>query len=133
MCLFNHGSKNDATIVKQESETMLEMSTLAERIAEASHASGHSITEISKACGVSYQAVRKWMLGESKKIDGENLIALCKLTNYSPEWIITGKGEKIRYYAKSSIQAETLAIMQTMQPDVEYKIREIAELLSKKT
>lgn len=109
------------------------MSTLAERITEAIQVSGYSIPEIAKLCNVSYHAVRKWMLGESKKISGENLVALCKLSNYNPEWIITGKGEKIRYYAKTVAQAETLSVMQSMKPEEEYKIRDIAELLSKKT
>lgn len=109
------------------------MSTLADRITEAIQESGYSIPEIAKLCDVSYHAVRKWMLGESKKISGENLVSLCKLSNYNPEWIITGKGEKVRYYAKTDAQVEILRVMQAIKPEDEYKIRDIVEILSKKT
>lgn len=79
---------------------------------------------------MSYQAVRKWIKGETMRVDGEHLIKLANLTGYDAQWIILGTGPKVRVYARTPAQAQTLIAMQSMPPEDEHKVPEIAHLLS---
>ena len=90
------------------------MSSLSERVTEAIRESGEEVTKIARACGVSVQAVYKWMSGASKTIAGEPLIELARLTNYEARWIISGKGEKRK-------DPKAVAVYQAMQSMPEYK------------
>ncbi len=90
------------------------MSTLAERVTEAVEGSGTNVAKIAKACGVSVQAVYKWMNGGSQTIEGMPLIELARLTNYEARWIISGKGEKRK-------DPKAVAVYEAMQNMPEYK------------
>lgn len=61
---------------------------------EAAKRRGHSVAAIAKACGISRAAVYQWASGESKSIDGFNLVELAELSGYNARWIIKGKGPK---------------------------------------
>lgn len=74
-----------------------QMSDLSIRIqdaVEAAKRNGYSVATIAAACGVSRQAVYQWLNGETKKIDGDNLVELAEVSGYSSRWIATGKGSK---------------------------------------
>lgn len=90
------------------------MSTLAERVTEAIRESGVDVPKVAKACGISVQAVYKWMNGLSKTIAGEPLIELSRITNYEARWIISGKGEKKK-------DPKAVAVYDAMQNMPEYK------------
>lgn len=90
------------------------MDTLAKRVAEAINNSGKDIPQIAKACGISVQAVYKWINGLSMKISGEHLVELARETNYEARWIISGKGEKRK-------DPKAIAVTQAMQNMPEYK------------
>lgn len=90
------------------------MSSLAERVTEAIRESGTDVTAIAKACGVSVQAVYKWMNGLSKTIAGEHLVELSSITNYEARWIISGKGDKKR-------DPKAVSVYLAMQNMPEYK------------
>jgi transcriptional regulator with XRE-family HTH domain len=92
----------------------LTMDTLAKRVAEAINNSGKDIPQIAKACGISVQAVYKWINGLSMKISGEHLVELARETNYEARWIISGKGEKRK-------DPKAIAVTQAMQNMPEYK------------
>lgn len=90
------------------------MSQLAERVSEAIRESGVDVAHVAKVCGISVQAVYKWMNGASKTIAGEPLVELARLTNYEARWIISGKGEKRK-------DPKAVAVYQAMQNMPEYK------------
>jgi transcriptional regulator with XRE-family HTH domain len=106
------------------------MSTLAERIIEAMDKSNVSVRQVATACGVTYQAVRKWRTTESKTLEASNLIKLAELTGYEAKWIISGEGPRIRLYARNQAQENTLRVMQDMPQDDQHKVPEIANLLA---
>lgn len=90
------------------------MSSLAQRVTEAIEESGVDVEKVSKACGVSVQAVYKWMRGDSMNISGLPLLELARITNYEARWIISGKGEKTK-------DPKAVAVYQAMQNMPEYK------------
>ncbi len=76
------------------------MLTLSERVKEAVESArekGHSVSDIAKACNIKVQAVYAWASGDSKSIDGNNLVELAELSGYRPMWIMKGKGQKFTY------------------------------------
>jgi transcriptional regulator with XRE-family HTH domain len=90
------------------------MSSLAERVTEAIRESGVDVAKVAQVCGISVQAVYKWMNGASKTIAGEPLVELARLTNYEARWIVSGKGEKRK-------DPKATAVYQAMQTMPEYK------------
>lgn len=107
------------------------MSTLSDRINEAMASRGMTITDVARVCGISYQAAKKWTTGESTRIEAEHLWKFCDYTSYEMKYLLTGTGERVRYYAKTKAQAHTLEVMQAMSPEDEYRVPEIADLLVK--
>jgi len=90
------------------------MSTLSERIKEAIETSGVTVSAVATACGISVQAVYQWMNGETKTIDGSNLVELAEVTGFDPRWIAREIPPKIRRYARTPQQDHVLKSMQTM-------------------
>lgn len=90
------------------------MNTLAERVTKALNESGTDVQQVAKTCGISVQAVYKWMNGASKTIAGEHLVELARITNFEARWIISGKGEKRR-------DPKAVAVYIAMQTMPEYK------------
>lgn len=90
------------------------MSSLADRVTEAIRESETDVANVAKACGISVQAVYKWMNGTSKTIAGEPLVELARITNFEARWIISGKGEKRK-------DPKAVAVYLAMQKMPEYK------------
>ena len=107
------------------------MSTLSERINEAMGKSGVTVRQVATACGISYQAVRKWLTSETQALDGEHLIALSELTKFEAKWLITGKGPQHREYAQNQPQSLALQAMQKLPQGEQYKIPAFVDLLAK--
>ncbi|MCH8178193.1 MAG: helix-turn-helix transcriptional regulator [Proteobacteria bacterium] len=59
-----------------------------------------SITDVAEACGVSYQAAKKWTVATTStaKLDALNAIQLSKYLGKSVDWLVTGR-EAILYVA----------------------------------
>lgn len=106
------------------------MSSLADRITEAMDGAQVSVTQVAKACGVSYQGVRKWRTGETINLDASNLLALAEITGYEPKWLLTGEGPRVRRYARNEAQANTLKVMEDLPIDEQAKIPALANLLA---
>lgn len=128
---FNYSLITHATPVYSLGCKLLHMSTLSERINEAMKKSGVSIQQVADECKISYQAVRKWCLGETHSIDGSHLIALSELTKFEPKWLMTGHGPKHREYAKNQPQCLALQAMEKLPPEEQYKIPAFIDLLAK--
>lgn len=69
------------------------MSTLAERIQEII-AAGHTQIELARAADVTKGTANQWLDGGIKSIKLEYAQGIERLTGYSAEWLVTGKGEK---------------------------------------
>lgn len=107
------------------------MGSLTDRINEAMKAAGVDIADVARACGISYQAAKKWTTGETRKIEAEHMLKFCDFTSVDIHWMVSGEGERVRLYARTRAQAHTLEVMQSMRPDEEYRVPEIADLLVK--
>ncbi|MFZ6049548.1 S24 family peptidase [Pseudomonas sp. CR3202] len=52
--------------------------------------------DIADTCKVSYEAVRRWYVGDTENIRNENLIALAEGYDTTVDWLLSGKGEPPR-------------------------------------
>jgi DNA-binding Xre family transcriptional regulator len=68
------------------------MKTWHERFTLAIEQTNLRPTDIAKAIGVSNATVSDWESGETKKIEGENLLKVCDLLKINPKWLLFGKG-----------------------------------------
>lgn len=68
--------------------------TLHNRIKQAIEESPYKAAEVARKLGVSRASVSLWMNGGTKKVDADNLIALCDLLGINIKWLQNGKGEK---------------------------------------
>ncbi len=68
------------------------MSEWGKRIARRMSDVGVNQTELATACGIKPPSVNGWVSGETKMIDGQNLVLAARRLNTSPEWIMTGRG-----------------------------------------
>ena len=70
--------------------------TLAERIKERLAATGLSNAQLATASGVKPPTSFNWGSGKTKNIKGEPLLLAARALGVTPEWLSTGKGEKLR-------------------------------------
>lgn len=86
-----------------------------DRLLQARDAVGASNTDIAKACKVSNASVTDWMNGETKKIDANNLLAVCKLLKVSPFWVMGGDDTEVSLLpASTQIAAADLVKIVTL-------------------
>lgn len=71
------------------------MSSLAERIAEltADMKRGWQ-AQLARACGIKPPSVAAWLSGETKSIDGNNLLVAASFFHVQPKWLQSGVGQK---------------------------------------
>ena len=71
-------------------------STLAERLKEAMHARQKKVTgkALAQACGVAAPSVSDWVNGETKSLDGVNLVTAAEFLGVNPKWLATGLGPR---------------------------------------
>ena len=85
-----------ATIVSIDSAMISTMVDYKERLEKAMKAAGVDITELARSVGVSYQAARKVLEGESKAFTAENNAKAAARLNVSSDWLATGMGDMAR-------------------------------------
>ena len=68
------------------------MKLLADRVAHAIKASGHTPSSAARAIGCTPAAVLQWVSGKTKNIKNEFLFALADATGFEARWIGTGEG-----------------------------------------
>lgn len=66
--------------------------TLANRIKKAREAAKLTKSDLARACGVSPASVTQWENGETKTLEGSNLVKIATATGVEANWIATGKG-----------------------------------------
>jgi len=65
-------------------------------------------SELSKACGISYQAVSQWFSGETANIKNDNLAAIAETYGSSVDWLLTGKGEMLLETAPARLEGSNV-------------------------
>ncbi len=83
----------DCNLLKASGFSVLNV-TLAERVKKAREAAGLSKSELARLCGVSPSAVTQWESGETKTLEGENLVRAADALRVDALWLATGKGEE---------------------------------------
>jgi len=109
------------------------MATLAERVTEAIHASGVSVSHVAKVCAVTPQAVYAWMKGETLELMGDNVIELAELTGFEARWIAKEIGPKLRIYVKTPQQVQVLKAMESMPPHQRDMVVKIVDTLAQQS
>ncbi|MDF3822364.1 helix-turn-helix transcriptional regulator [Leptospira sp. 96542] len=68
-------------------------STLSERLREAMNGPP-KVTgkELAAACGIKPPSVSGWLSGDTKTIEGKNLLAAARKLGVEPDWLANGKG-----------------------------------------
>lgn len=66
--------------------------SVGDRIRIAREAAGLSKSDLAREVGVSASSVTQWESGETKKLEGENLVMVAIATAVNPVWLATGKG-----------------------------------------
>jgi len=88
---LNHSSPKEATIVHHQPPTLATMVDYGTRLAEAMKHAQSSPTALSKALGVSYQAVKKVLDGKSLALNAENHMRAARFLGVNSYWLATGE------------------------------------------
>lgn len=70
------------------------MQTLKDRIRWAMKQAGVSQADLARAVGIKPPSVNAWASGQTKTIEGENLVRAARKLNVNPYWLATGKGSR---------------------------------------
>lgn len=62
------------------------------RIAQRRRELHMSVAELARHCGLRAPSVHDWEKGRTKKIEGDNLLAVATALQTTPEWILSGRG-----------------------------------------
>lgn len=68
--------------------------SLRERIEVARKAAGLTKSELARRVGISPSAVGQWETGETKTLEGENLVRAAAALGVDAQWLATGYGER---------------------------------------
>lgn len=66
--------------------------TLAERVTKSRELAGLSKSDLARAVGVSPSAIAQWENGETKTLEGENLMRAAAALSVDAMWLATGRG-----------------------------------------
>ena len=105
------------------------METLGTRLRKARKEKGLTQPELGKASGVSKSAISQWETGLTKSMEGSTLLAVSKVLNVDPSWLITGDGEKAKGKASTGsveISNYTLGTFDTWSSDTPLNDDEVA-------
>ncbi len=82
------------TVISNSSPSKIAFMSMGKRIKQARLALKPKMTQqqLADAVGVSRPAVTQWETGETKSLDGENLLRVAKELRVSPEWLLDGIG-----------------------------------------
>lgn len=83
-----------ASTLYRQAITVLNMSTLQERLREALRDADLSQSELARRIKLTRGAVSLWFTGSTKELTSENLLATAQALNVNPVWLGSGKGPK---------------------------------------
>lgn len=66
--------------------------TIGDRIRQAREALGLTQPALARRVGVTKSAVNQWEHGQTKRLEGENLLRCARALGVSPDWLLSGKG-----------------------------------------
>lgn len=92
---FKHTESRISTPLNSAYVASLRMgASLGERIKAAREAAAVGKSELAKAVGVSPSSVTQWENGDTKALEGANLLSAARKLNVNPEWLATGRGKR---------------------------------------
>lgn len=94
--ILNHSSTARATIETSKNETIETMvaSTYQDRLREAMTRADFDTRRLSDEMAISYQAVRKVLIGEAKSFSAVNNARAASILRVNPSWLATGDSER---------------------------------------
>lgn len=84
---------------------------------------------LARACGISPPSVNAWVKGETKTIEGQNLLNASKFLGVNPRWLATGEGQMLPSGKAEAPTTEQKCEKIKMHPDVQ-RIADIMAPLS---
>lgn len=60
-------------------------------------------TAVANAIGIKDSALAQWKSGAVRDLKLDHFFALCRIADYNPEWVVTGKGPKAPYGLSSDL------------------------------
>lgn len=72
------------------------MNTLGDRIKAERIANKMTQPELGKAVGVGKSSISQWENGQTKNMNGLNMVMTARALHVNPYWLATGKGEKYK-------------------------------------
>lgn len=103
------------------------MDTWHKRLQFAREEAGLRPTDVATKIKVSNATVSDWESGETKKIEGDNLLNVCELLNISPRWLLYKKGGMRDGLYSEPIQRGVMILEQLQE---EYRLDDALELLT---
>jgi len=89
----------NATRVQSRREKIATMVELSERFQAALKHANSSVSDVARATGLSYQALKKVLDGKTKSQDAKNNLAIAQYLGVSSEWLSSGEGEMLAVVA----------------------------------
>jgi transcriptional regulator with XRE-family HTH domain len=71
----------------------VDISTWHARLTAARRAKSFTKTALAPLVGVTPPAITGWENGNTKKIDGQHLMDVCRVLEITPEWLMHGEGQ----------------------------------------
>lgn len=88
------------------------------RLTQAREAEGLKKSAFAKLIGVSAPTVTDWENGDTKMIEGANLIKVCNLLKVTPDWLLHGTTERSHDNSKLLTAARTVVAIDEFTPGI---------------
>jgi transcriptional regulator with XRE-family HTH domain len=88
--------------------------SIGDRLRKERKAQGFTQDTLAVAAGVSQTTINDLENGDTQRPRGDTLMALARVLQISPGWLMTGKGEKKMIYAATPHQETMLVLMRRM-------------------
>jgi len=88
--------------------------SIGDRLRKERKAQGYTQTTLAEAAGVSQTTINDLENGDTQRPRGDTLMALARVLQIAPSWLMTGKGEKKMIYAATQHQETMLVLMKRM-------------------
>lgn len=97
--------------VDYEYLTMMVMDGIGKRLKDCRNELGLNQAEFAKALGVTPGAISNLETGQSQTMSAHHVFAAAKILKVDPEWLATGKGDKLgeKPCLRSSLESQMLA------------------------
>lgn len=93
--------------------------------------------QLMAACGVSAEAVSKWLLGKSDNLKANHAFTIAKLCGVNAEWLATGKGKPYPNPVQNMVgpliepkHLDLIRMYRRLPPEARLPVRQLIEVLA---